>query len=429
METNKHLTEYPQLLKIFLHYLRAPTLVQCTTESDRQIAQFGAACFEGMFTVFQALETRRQNDPGRDSERLLIGILTDSWPDIWKWMKFLYWVGRDIFTLLSPSAPGRFRAFIVRMLCPGMYREKTTFMDTVLATPEVFTMLVDLWVELSELEFIEEKWQFDPSSVAVTIAKMIGEDPTRIRKFVDLMGGDKDRIATLILKNLHQALSFKVKNAVVLGFERILMFNSMITATLPGLHHALLSQNSMVIITRTFGRISSMRGVSFERTSPTPLGNYTRPNDEPFNPHRATVTCALYLWEAFSTSGGFTWITQAIRSGVIPAILRSACRDMEQTDDHLLANTIKTITPYLVYRSVLRVVSKAFQDPIIQTLESKLPRDREFYGVWFGFRIVANVRLFMKEQFDASGEYTQGCSSPMVCIVILTIGSYLPNYA
>lgn len=43
-----------------------------------------------------------------------------------------------------------------------------------------------------------------------------------------------------------------------------------------------------------------------------------------------TTVCLHYFEGASQTSGGFTWIIQAIRSGIIPAILRAACRDTEE---------------------------------------------------------------------------------------------------
>lgn len=102
---------------------------------------------------------------------------------------------------------------------------------------------------------------------------------------------------------------------------------------------------------------------------------------------------------------------------MIPAILRSACRGNDEIDKLLIDMAIKVLQPYLVYRSVLRAISKALHGPIIDTLESKLPKNRQFFGVWSKFREAAGMFLAAKEGFDASGENTQRCSSTQVRVL------------
>lgn len=174
------------------------------------------------------------------------------------------------------------------------------------------------------------------------------------------MGSEVDRIATALMKHLHRAFNVRLdgKRIALARFYEILNLITTMTNLLLELRHTLLSHNSTVVVTRIFGRISSMHadenicGLSID-TSPslTKLnGAMLLVDDEPLEIESVITACVDYLDEASRTSGGFTWVIQVIRSGIISATLRSACRGSEEVDHQLLVDCVLTILqPHLVY--------------------------------------------------------------------------------
>lgn len=56
--------------------------------------------------------------------------------------------------------------------------------------------------------------------------------------------------------------------------------------------------------------------------------------------------------------------------------------------------------PYLVYRSVLRVVSRSLQKIESQQLEANLNQGDKFWSTWKQFKEVAKSRLQLKAERD-----------------------------
>lgn len=431
ISTNEYLAGYPQLVRPFFHHLQSTPPVRCVTEADRHKTRIGVVCFNGVYMVCEHIQRALEFFPYPETS-LMIRTLTDSWPGIWKWIEYLYKVDPEVFSPLDHIfTTTSLRGVMIRILGRMMYEDLAPFEDAVEATPGVFELLVDIWERASEVKVHEETTRIDPTFATIAIQASIRSDPTRTQTLIEIMDGDINRVATLVMNNLRQAFSDNGKRAAANQFQQILSFSVNVADLLPGLHHALLSQNSMVLVTRTFGKISSLRAKPIKavielptgtgQVSPTHLAAAALSLDDyPLDVNPATSTCLTYFEKASRTSGGFTWVIQAIRSGMIAAILRSACRSMEEVDHQLVIRGIaRIIRPYLAYRSILRAISKALQDPIIDTLESKLPRSREFFGAWIKFKELVAVRLAAKKRFDSGGEYGQRCSSARVCFFFL----------
>lgn len=428
---NEYLAGYPQLVRPFFHHLQSTPPIRCVTEADQRKTRIGVVCLNGIYMVYEHLQRALAFFPYPETS-LVIRTLTDSWPDIWKWTEYLYKVDPEVFSPLDHIfTTTSLRGVMIRILSRMANEDSSSFGDAIEATPGVFALLVDMWEKASQVEVVEELARGDSSLATFAIQHSIISDPTRAQTLLELMGGDIHRIATLMMKNLHQGFSGNSKRAAANQFQQIFSFSAQIADLLPGLHHALLSQNSMVLVTRTFGKISSLRAKPIKAAteistntgpiSPTQIAAAALSRDDyPLDVNPATSTCLMYFEEASRTSGGFTWVIQAIRSGMIPAILRSACRSFEEVDhQQVIRCTTQILRPYLAYRSVLRAVSKALQDPIIDTLESKLPRNRDFFGAWIKFRKLVAVRLAAKKRFDSGGEYGHRCSSARVCFFFL----------
>lgn len=428
LSTNESLAEYPQIFRAFSHHLKSTPPTQCITGADQLKAQIGGISFCGISIIHDVWS--RKLKKGLNSNSLLTQTLTTSWPDVWKWIKYLHKVDPVVFSSLSHAITTMdLRRMILRIFGRFNLGTPIIFEDAMRATPGVFVMLVDLWAKVSEAAVSEEKSQInvpDFSFAITAIHGLLQSDPTKASVLVRLLGDNFDRIATLMLNNMHEALNNNGRRNAIDQFPHVLYISTIIANAVPRIHHALLSQNSMTIVTRAFGEISSMRAHAHRSSSDvkTPLPKDIQLAAHPevssvlSDLHGPTAVCLLYFTDASKTSGGFTWVIQAIRAGMIPAILRSACRDSEEIDHEGLVWTVtNALQPYLVYRSVLRAVSKAVQSPIVKDLESHLPQDRKFGEVWAKFKELVGLRHAAKVGFDAGGEYTQRCSSAQVCVL------------
>jgi hypothetical protein len=118
-----------------------------------------------------------------------------------------------------------------------------------------------------------------------------------------------------------------------------------------------------------------------------------------------------YLLMATTTTDGITWVIQALRCRLLPSLLRS--QKWDSKSNHVCRDFIlKRILPsYLVYRSVLRVMTRAMQDPEIAKLESHLPQDGMFVESWDALKSLLAERVEVKALFDEHGKHNQICAS------------------
>ncbi|KAF9467232.1 hypothetical protein BDZ94DRAFT_62221 [Collybia nuda] len=416
VDFNNCIGEYPQVFRIFFHNLQSTPPTRCVSDGDKLKTLLGAKSFQGVTLAHYRLLARHKDHPHRNRS-YLAHCLTNYWPSIWKWIEYLYAVDPRVFSSLNiPIDTAGLRTMIIRLIGDITLGGPTTFGGTIKATPGVLPVLTDIWAKVSKKGVLEGRDVVEFSITTMIIYNLIEFDPSRVQTFVDTLGGEISRVATLMLNHTQRALNNAFEPGALHEGQTGLVLVSLLIGLLPGLHHALLSQNSMVLITRAFGKISTTHhgpleptteGISRLRLTPFPAGDVARQSED-FS--LSTLACLSFFTQASIASGGFTWIIQAIRSGFIPAMIRSASTGDSEIDD-MLELTMGVLQQYLVYRSVLRALSKALQDPIISALESNLSQDTKVWRAWVKFRQAFGEFLVMKESFDIGGEHVQRCSS------------------
>lgn len=105
-----------------------------------------------------------------------------------------------------------------------------------------------------------------------------------------------------------------------------------------------------------------------------------------------------YIWNCIESTNGFTWVSQAISSGLLIAFLDLGPHLSKIWQPRLLKIIFdlfrKVIPPYFVYRTVLKSVEGAFKQ--IEKDPKHLQRvqaDPEAARVWSDFTALANERL------------------------------------
>ncbi|KAF9460418.1 hypothetical protein BDZ94DRAFT_1299941 [Collybia nuda] len=122
------------------------------------------------------------------------------------------------------------------------------------------------------------------------------------------------------------------------------------------------------------------------------------------------VTTAVFLSIPVSlATNGFTWIIQALCSGILFSIIKSSMWNEEMA--LIVDLVLDTITPYAAYRSVLRVLGKILQNSKFRRLEAQLKNDTHFYQEWIKFKGVVEEILIVKAAYDAGGKYSQPCAA------------------
>jgi hypothetical protein len=270
---------------------------------------------------------------------------------------------------------------------------------TIAATSGVFPMIVKLWMLQPDRNADDLTLPTECSGITGALATFLQLETTKVRsdsaivrELTMLLGADKQRIAKVILA--HIRLTTGRAAAWELSFPLLMDVATTISSNVPGVSNALLSQNAMVDICHAMTTFTSRTP-----TSSTAL----------YSQMMCTSKAIHYFLTASLATDGFTWITQAVRSGILYAILRSALWSKNMAS--ISAVVLYDIEPYTVYRSILRVVGKVMLDPVFRQLESQLEVGSDFQTKWVAFKSTVQANLAMKATFDEGGKYFQPCSA------------------
>lgn len=386
------MAQYPQIFKPFFRYLNTVPPPRPKNINDWHRMALAVTAFDGILAVISAEPSALSTE-----DSYIMQNFTSSWPGIWRWMRCLHSQAKSglkgnhdalpqaVFTVTVDPL-----IIILRITSHFFLYPSTSACKFMEATPGLFLLLADIWIRLTENGRDDDDVAHHCALGMRAILGLIVQDTTRMKLLVDVLHGDLEKVASLLLKNVHAVR--KERKKWTSSFP--LLATTAITPLIPGLGHALLSQNAMVDISLEFAHFSSMSGPRL-------------PDHD-----RCLLSCLQFFNLASITTDGFTWIIQAVRSGLIQAILRSA--QCSRTIEDLSIKALVTVQRYLVYRSVLRVVDRALQEPDMPLLETQLSPDGKISKYWAYFKSFVQNRLEVKAAFDEVGKYTQTCFAPEV---------------
>jgi hypothetical protein len=412
MEIDKQLARQAKILPILYGHLEKKPPRSCTDAASIRIVKLAETALVGVQETFRWLNNSMF--PLNDTS-LTFQYFGRSWPSIWRWINYLY---------LQIYPKGLFRAhdhrltkselkmvqtleglFSVILACPD-----TAACKAVDTTPGTFLIIADMWIRLCEKPSGDTDTR---TLLSFCMIDTVTRVPERADLLVDALGGDFMKIAPVFLGNIRTAVDKGGKWELALA-PLIFVIMTM-THMIPKLGHAFLAQHLVIELSRVLAHYSTtpLKSVSTDTGSVACLCC------------RASLT---YLSMAFKITDGFTWVSQAIRSKFIPSLLRTVlmCNDSRQQKydkglkgsfaevERLATDIIRTFSAFLLFRTVLKSLERVWQDPQIEVLEARLPRDDQFWPVWVEFRRAAGFRRELKIQFDKFGKYSQYCHGPKV---------------
>ena len=124
-------------------------------------------------------------------------------------------------------------------------------------------------------------------------------------------------------------------------------------------------------------------------------------SDESPTRDQCILVCYSNIIEALRSANGATWISQALDTGLLPALLKSGVRvkRLPQSARDLICESIFTaLHQYLPYRSVLRPAAKAFE--MVERLHVSAENAGPLWDPWTVYHRAATTKLAMKEAFD-----------------------------
>lgn len=339
--------------------------------------------------------------------------LLRAWLSIWRWMSYLYsktsldeiyWSSTQISTLNY-----RIMVCILRFLSYASVLDDSPLWRAMASTPGVFAMVVKLWMVQPRRKVDDTALASDCSGITCTLGTFIKHpgseawevetDAGQVQELASMLGKDKHRIATLLLD--HVRIITTLDAVWELSFPLLIDVTSTVSTNIAGILNALLSQNAMIEICRAMNIFTST-----ETQSPTFRYNQTVCVSKGF----------YYFLMAATATDGFTWITQALRSGLLTSILKLSMWNKKLAT--ALEVVLDVIVPYTAYWLVLRVLGRILADSKFCRLEAQLHAGVHFQRKWVSFKSIVDENLSVKAIFDAGGKYSQKCAASGVHITL-----------
>ncbi|KAG6889463.1 hypothetical protein C0995_000990 [Termitomyces sp. Mi166 len=423
MELNKFTARQDRLVPILYRHLEKDPPSHFNSKSTILEAKFAAASLEGVAQSF----LWQLSIPAISTSQTLQHF-TRFWSNIWKWINALYLriysngLFHDIDTPLGTGTDEYRTVMAIRRLIMIFTSDSLDLWPRLLETPGFVPLLADVWARLSETPsgsvYAPDTWYTLTISFFHVITEHHG---TPI--IVDALNGDVSRLATLILKNL-RAMTYDVEptDEYLRGVLPLLTFISTTSIYIPKLGTALLAQHSMIEVMRTLAVHANRSHTEAEMQDP--MHGYLI---------RSCVwSCLVYVQATAKITDGYTWLTQAVRSQVIQSTLKAAAIPSPSTNlsgltpgqirciniitpaklEKELIDTTQILLMFLIYRSYIKELERVMEDPVIPLLESRVPKDGEFWTNWRQFKAVLRSRVAVKHAFDRIGKYNLPCSAP-----------------
>lgn len=315
-----------------------------------------------------------------------------AWPNIWKWIQFIvvHCYETPIPAVKTLHRGWRGSAYVMAVCFISTLASTSDHIKELLSgTPGVLELLTRLWIKESK----KGSRQF---VAATAISKLVTDeldpgvnpkwvDRTTLDSIVRFAGGELSKIASCSLARIRTNLAQQPEPDWTSLNGDVVIVMLLSVCHIPELRHAYLSQGSVTVITKAMVRIS-VHGLSSSNI------------DELTS---CLVVCMTYLQTPMITTDGFTWVLQALEAHILPTLL--SVSGWASRDDDVRTQCIsilETIGPYLVYRSVLRVVSRSLRRIESLRLEAKMAKKGKLWDTWNKFKDIAHMRLELKSFYD-----------------------------
>ncbi|KAH8079436.1 hypothetical protein BXZ70DRAFT_996345 [Cristinia sonorae] len=336
-------------LDVWLHHLNVslvPTDIKADKFCDRANSAFCATL--GLSKLGSFLTSR----PG------LVQRLVDAWPGIFKWTVFL--VASRVEDLELDNRRRKATLDVIS-LCWYTLAHQDLLREIMVQTPATIEIATRLWIE-EDKGLIPSSSPIHVGSCALGELLKMAKKP-ELDRMLKAKGGKADEIAKLSMTRLKTALKSPQPNAASLMIYMDFI-NSLSRVYSHPLRRALLSANVIWVFTGALVKLSVLVNTA---------------NNQDYID--AMVSGFGYLRNCLESSDGFTWVSQSVGAGLLPAFCDCSplFKRLDPEDLNLVTDIIDSILPrYLVYRSVIDAVdhsmaklSKSQRDRVGKSIVAK----------------------------------------------------------
>ncbi|KII86136.1 hypothetical protein PLICRDRAFT_279019 [Plicaturopsis crispa FD-325 SS-3] len=321
------------------------------------------------------------NDP------VLVARLLECWPRVWKWIQFLH----DECIVEKAYGEGLYTNAIFTLGATlQTLGRPTTSRDQIARTPGLLALIVKEWIDDRIYPDTSVRMELGGVSRAFTVALDVfldrkeGTLESIVPQILDAANGDAKKVAGTVLMRLREAVA---AGSIEQIESHLSLANKLSDTACPPLHLALLTEGAIPAVIR----VLSWHNSQPLRVAPTTTG--------------VMLLCYYNLIDNFRSMNVPSWAVQAIDSGLIPALLRSA--RIRGLDDPklaapLLSFFLELLPKYLIYRSVLRAVRRALRQVNKHNLGEAV--SGALGDAWQDFEMLAEDRLWLLEEWDCEGE-------------------------
>ncbi|KII87049.1 hypothetical protein PLICRDRAFT_243254 [Plicaturopsis crispa FD-325 SS-3] len=313
-------------------------------------------------------------------------LAPDGWPHIWQWLQFEH--DKCIVGGAYGDEGSEMAVVAITHTLVALSLSKVT-RSAVLRTPGVVALLARQWLQERPPKLANQTRSF-----AVALENLLERlYPTPTQEVLDAAGGDAALVATTVLARLRTSLATADVEDIVVHLSLIHEFSCI---SCRPLHLALINHGA---IPETIKVLSWSNARAMDGTPPDTIS-----------------LCFNNILLGFYSANGSAWAVQALDSGLLTALLRSARWMSSQNtgDAHVefLINFFSEVLPkYLVFRSVLRAVRKSISQVKklgLTTAASTGP----LWDAWKAFQKLAEERLALLDAWDQEGgrSVLQACS-------------------
>jgi hypothetical protein len=312
----------------------------------------------------------------------LVPDLITFWPSIWKWVQLLH-IEHLLATSsnISPASPtARMRYnIIIKVLCIFTGWENDLF-PVVAETDGYISFVTSLWVAESQ----DPNHHFELKA-AKLVSLLIPKQASWVNEIITCCGGYPEDVFNICLDRI--AAHIQQKHPTYIDLCADLLIIPLAIGPLDSPFMEVLASSSRCMV-RAMGNLASHPSYQNAELKA-----------------QAVILCGAPLTAAFAF-GGFNRVLDAIKAGLLPALIKAAevCSQGSdpKTHDELIAKMLqKNVARYLIYRPAVSLVSSSLHRVNTQCLRSHMLRRSNSAKSWADLEKIAGIILARKQQYKA----------------------------
>jgi hypothetical protein len=335
-----------------------------------------------------------------------IDELTKFWPDhIWPCVRFL---GENVTRDNFDSRDGRNQVLTTIIDLLFFFGIESWLLKVVSGTSGVVGLLIKIWTTQPldpGSHLTSSVYDITPNKALQVYMTEYGTENENLDWVSEVLGpmnGDAGRLALGGL--CHLRVRDNLQNTTNIDYVTDSLRIIGVLSFHPPIRYALANNNSFRLVTGVLTSITS----------------------QPYLPSTARavcsciVECCTYLICWLETANGVSGIQQALEAGLLSALVKSdpwlSKFDAAHSTMHLplLANVLPK---YLIYRSVVRRVTKSLRNISMLGDEQKMVQGTSYWSAWSQFKQTAAERSRIDKEMEIGNAGRMLCSNKKVCLL------------